>query len=167
MKWIFGTYFVFCMISCTTIHSKLNHSSVFYTSYNTAWESTLHTLEQYPIAKEDFDSGRIETKLITKYRIWSPPPGSTPYQDNRSYKLQVFLEKAEQGQSVKVHIIKQEFINRDFIQRNISIDSTGLEEEMLLYRIGRRIYLVQKRKEFLDRKKEIKEADTLKTDDES
>ena len=164
MKWFLSVYFLFYAISCTTIHSRLNHSSIFHTSYNTAWESTLHVLEQYPIDTEDFDSGQIKTKLINKYQIWNPPPGSTPYQDNRNYKIQIFLERTEQDQSVKIHIVKEEFINRDFIQKNIPIESTGLEEEVLLYRIGRAIYLKKKRKEFIDRKKEIKEDDILKKD---
>ena len=161
MAFILIPVFIF-LSACTTTPLKQHYTAVFNHSYPLVWEAVLLTLKKYPIEMEHQDSGQIETKFIRHYKSWKPPKGSMERLHSRQYKLKLFLEKgssAANTPAVKVHIMKEEFMDEDFIQQAIPIASNGLEEEVLLYRIGRELFLMNQKKKFHERKKK-KQKDT-------
>ena len=165
MAFILIPFFVF-LSACTTTPSVQYYTAVFNHSYPLVWEAVLLALKKYPIAMEHQDSGQIETKFIRNYKSWKPPKGSVERPHSRKYKLKLFLEKGSSVSNtpaVKVHIMKEEFMDEDFIQQSIPISSNGLEEEVLLYRIERELFLMNQKKKFHERKKQ---KDKDKPDDE-
>ena len=165
MAFILIPFFIF-LSACTTTPLTQHYTAVFNYSYPLVWEAVLLTLKKYPIEMEHQDSGQIETKFIRNYKSWKPPKGSIERLHSRQYKLKLFLEKgssAANTPAVKVHIMKEEFMDEDFIQQSIPIASNGLEEEVLLYRIGRELFLMKQKKQFHERKKQ-KDTDTDEED---
>lgn len=140
------------LISCTSLQDHTSYQVAFKAPYSLVWQATLLAMQTYPIAKEDLEGGVLTTKTVRRYSVWTPPPQSIPQTNNRHYKIHIFLEKGIKNE-VKVHILKKEFINKDFIQHSIPIDSNGLEERVIAYRIQREILLEKKLKSFHKEKK--------------
>lgn len=172
MNRFFLTSFLFFAFSCTTLDSpQLSHIAVFNSPYHLVWKAALLALSNYPIEMEHQESGQIETKIIRGYAVWKPPKGSTDRLQSRSYKLRLLFERGSASsssaqKSVRVHIMKEEFIDEDFIQKSIPANSNGLEEEVLLYRIGRELELMRKKTQFFNKKKSLKKLKQTQQDDE-
>ncbi len=140
------------LISCTSLQDSTSYQVVFKAPYSLVWQATLLAMQNYPIQKEDLEGGLLTTKTIRKYSVWNPPPKSIKQLNNRHYKIKIILEKGLK-ESVKVYIVKNEFISKDFIQNAIPVPSDGLEERVIAYRIQREITMEQKLKEFHKEKK--------------
>ena len=140
------------LISCASLQDNTSYQVVFKAPYSLVWQSVLLAMQKYPIQKEDLEGGVLTTKIIRRYSVWTPPPQSIKQINNRHYKIKIFLEKGLK-ESVKVYIIKNEFINKDFIRQSIPVSSNGLEERVIAYRIQREILMEQKLKEFHKEKK--------------
>lgn len=140
------------LVSCTSLQDSTSYQVVFKAPYSLVWQATLLAMQAYPIQKEDLEGGVLTTKTIRRYSVWTPPPQSIKQTNNKHYKIKIFLEKGQQ-ESIKVHIIKNESISKDFIQHSIPIVSDGLEERVIAYRIQREILMEQKLKEFHKEKK--------------
>ena len=140
------------LVSCTSLQDNTSYQVVFKAPYSLVWQATLLAMQDYPIAKEDLEGGILSTKTVRRYSVWTPPPQSIPQIKNRHYKIRIFLEKGLRKE-VKVHILKKEFIDKDFIQHSIPTPSDGLEERIIAYRIQRAIQLEQKLKAFHKEKK--------------
>jgi len=140
------------LISCTSLQDSTSYQVVFKAPYSLVWQATLLAMQAYPTAKEDLEGGVLTTKTVRRYSVWTPPPKSIRQTNNRHYKINIFLEKGLEN-NVKVHIIKNEFVNKDFIQHSIPVASNGLEERVIAYRIQREILLEQKLKAFHKEKK--------------
>ena len=138
-------FFIFCTSCITTSERSLTSTGVFQAPYSLVWQSALLTLKNYPIQTTDQEAGEIITKAIRGYQVWTPPPKMIKNPRNRHYTLKILLSRGiVQGDSaIKVQIIKEEFINKDFIQQSIPVQSNGLEEEIILYRIGRTVHLAK------------------------
>ena len=141
--------FLFLWLSaCTTLKEPPHiHTGIFKSSYPVVWQSILLAMEKYPLKEQDQEGGEITTKKIKGYSIWKPPPGLIRNQQNRHYILKVILSKGllKKETAVKVQILKEEFVNKDFIHQSIPAPSNGIEEEVLLYRIGRLIKMAEMR----------------------
>ena len=145
---------LFFLTGCLSIN-KVTQQQMFSAPYEIVWQSVLLTMKDYPLIVEDIESGEIETGMIQGYTIWQPPQGMIPYQNKRKYKIKIFLEKIKKDSqsSIKVHIIKDERVDKDFIEHSTPVVSSGLEEDLILYRIKREILLEQKKIEMQSRKK--------------
>ncbi len=139
--------------------NKTTHQGVFIAPYEIVWQSALLTLKNYPLVTEDVESGEIETEVIRGYSVWKPPEGMIPNQSKRRYRIKIFLEKGqvESNQAIKVHIIKNEKLDEDFIEHSTPVISSNLEEDVILYRIHREILLEKKKVEF-KKKDELKKT---------
>ena len=159
MRIVFLYLWLFLSLSCTTTsNNSPTHTAVFNASYDIVWQAALLALKTYPIKSENLEAGQIETQVIRGYTSWTPPAGFIRNLKNRYYKIKIFLEKgaiSRKENAVKIHLIKEEFINKDFIQQNIPVTSNGLEEEIILYRIHREILLQKEKKLFHERKRQL------------
>ena len=144
---------LFFLVGCVSMN-KNAHQGVFSASYEVVWQAVLLTMKDYPLIVEDIESGEIETGMIQGYTIWQPPTGMTSNQNKRKYKIKIFLEKDSTNPEpvIKVHVIKDERVDKDFIEHSTPVISSGLEEKIILYRIKREILLEQKKSEMRARK---------------
>ena len=155
--------FLFILTGCTTVNKDF-YQGAFVAPYETVWQSVLMAMEYYhPLAVEDVESGQIETKTIHGYSAWKPPEGLISDIDKRRYKIKIFLEKGQIGskQAIKIHIIKDETLDKSFIEHSVSLISSGIEEEVLLYRIQRNV-LMENRKNQLKKQKRLKKQQSEK-----
>lgn len=149
---------LFLTIGCTLIscslfdvrpsaHSQMKSvikQKVFYGSYDSVWLAT-HKILKYPIAQENQDTGMIETEYIKNVDGWIPPGSQAQPSAGIRYKIFITLAKGrnEGRESVRVTIDKKMEILRDFFSPPETIESDGLEEKVLFYRIERELIITE------------------------
>lgn len=126
-----------------SVHSKMQtviKQRVYYAPYDTVW-TALHKVLKYPIAQENQDTGVIETEYIKGIDGWLPPGTQTPPSAGIRYKLIFTVAKGKAGnrESARVTIDKKMEILRDFFSPPETIETDGLEEKVLFYRIEREL----------------------------
>lgn len=112
---------------------------VFRAKYSSVWKGTLIALSKYPLEKNDKPSGEISTTMIESDQVYKPY--NRTLKNNEQYKLHISLEKRKlKGQKVVVvKIEKKPMLKGDFMTADREIESDGIEESVLLYRIAREI----------------------------
>ena len=155
MRFAFLSLSAFFLVSCVTLEEYKTYEAVFPSPYSMVWQSIQIVVKDYPIKKSQSESGLVITKPIKGYSIWTPPPGSIKNKRNRHYTLKILLHKGiiDDKPAVKVQVVKEEFIHKDFIEEAVPVSSNGLEEEVILYRIGRELNLVEEKRKHFERKK--------------
>lgn len=111
--------------------------------YDAVWDATLKVLEeyQYKYPVENKDAGYIETDFMKghsqKEFFYS---GGQKFQKERKWKLKVWLlslSSTEDKFRVRVKIEKEEYLGTDFLEGWQRSESDFVEENVILYRIGR------------------------------
>lgn len=115
---------------------------VFFASYDEVWRAA-HSVIKYPIAIDNQDTGIIETEFIKGIDGWLPPEVERPPSAGLRYKLTfVFAKGKVNGRdSVRVTIEKKNEILKNFFAEPEAIESDGLEEKVLFYRLEREIII--------------------------
>lgn len=143
----------FFLGACTT--SKLNkrkeagypsppYQKVFKADFAKVWRATQFSLGEYPIRVSSENTGLIETDFIRSDSGWQSP-GSKPIPPGgQRYSLRVQLVKGQSlmeqpVETVRVSIVKKIKVHKDFFSKARNIESNGLEELDILYRIGREL----------------------------
>lgn len=119
---------------------------IFQASMGHVWRAIQLTLKDYPTQVSDLDQGIFETELIKGDKSWFPPHKKKPmFQSGRRYRILIQAIEISSGNrpATKVRIRKEITLQRDFFSSPESIPSDGLEEEAVLYRIGRELQLDQ------------------------
>ncbi|WP_413568305.1 hypothetical protein ACLWBD_11745 [Bdellovibrio sp. HCB117] len=121
---------------------QINKQKVFYASYDAVWRAA-HAVLKYPIAQENQDTGVIETEYIKGLDGWLPPNEQRPPSSGIRYKLiMTFAKGTTQGrESTRVTIDKRMEILRDFFSEPEPMESDGLEEKIIFYRIERELVI--------------------------
>jgi len=116
---------------------------MYYGSFDQVWRATQLALQNYPMKINNMDLGVIETEQIKGYKVWMPPYKSEQSSGGLAYSLNVRLIKGKtQGRDVvKVSILKETQIQKDFFSEPVRMPSDGLEEKAVLYRIGRELLI--------------------------
>lgn len=120
-------------------------SRIFISDLNTAWQSALEALKSYPLDVSNSEAGYIQTK-------WSDNTAQRNFVDsfanaNVYQKAQLrYKVTASEGfyngiSSVKITVQKDQLVQRDVLEGWKPIVSDKIDENTLLYRIGRVIYL--------------------------
>lgn len=122
--------------------AKITKQRVFFANYDSVWRAA-HSVIKYPIAQENQDTGMIETEYIKGVDGWLPPDMDKAPSSGIRYKLIFTFAKgsADGRESVRVTIDKKMQIMRDFFSEPESMESDGLEEKILFYRIEREILI--------------------------
>ena len=119
---------------------------IFQANVGHVWRAVQLTLKDYPVQVSDLDQGIFETELIKGDKSWFPPHKIRPmFQNGRRYRILVQVIEISLGNrsATKVIIRKEITLQRDFFSSPEPISSDGLEEEAILYRIGRELQLDQ------------------------
>lgn len=119
---------------------------VFFGNFDEIWRATqlaLQSPNSYPLRVNNMDTGSIETETIKGSLVWIAPHQTETAGGGYSYRLIVRVIKGNiEGRSAyKVTISKQATMQRDFFSEPEERPSDGLEEKVLLYRVGREIQI--------------------------
>lgn len=121
---------------------QINKQKIFFAPYDSVWRAA-HAVIKYPIAQENQDTGVIETEYIKGLDGWLPPNEQRPPSSGIRYKLTLIFAKGstEGRESTRVTIDKKMEILRDFFSEPEPMESDGLEEKIIFYRIERELII--------------------------
>lgn len=100
---------------------------------------------RYPQKVDNTEAGIFETDFIRGEARFKAPHKPVAYSPGFRYRLLVRLVRgrAEDRPAIKVQITKKSEVIRDFFSDADSLKSDGLEEQVILYRIGRELQLAR------------------------
>jgi hypothetical protein len=115
--------------------------SVFVDDYDQIWRAIQLAVRKYPVRLNNIESGLLETDFVKGDKIFADPSEGGPPKNNVRYKINIRAVKVksrDDGRSgTKIIISKVMEIQPDFFTGFKEIPSNGLEEQTIMYRIGR------------------------------
>jgi hypothetical protein len=159
------------MVGCMTAYKKSVGAStqssfnrVYSTDFNTAWQATLDAMKSIRLDVTNREAGFLQSRWMdnTKEKNFSDGDGTTAPYMRAQYRFKVSVAKGVyRGVSaVKVSVTREQLAQRDALDDFHPLESDSIEENTLLYRIGR-IIAVKTRLAKLEEeqtKKEIQKA---------
>jgi hypothetical protein len=116
-------------------------SKIFLSEYPMAWESAVDAMKASPMDVVNRENGTLQTKWIdnTAERNLLDSGGLVSNYIKAQYRFRVVLAKGfYDGQpSVRVSVQKEQQIQRDVLEGWINQETDGIQENSLLYRIGK------------------------------
>lgn len=116
-------------------------SKIFLADYSFAWESAVEALKASPMEVVNRENGTLQTKWIdnTAERNLIDSAGSVSPYVKAQYRFRVSLAKGfyEGDPSVRVAVQKEQQYQRDVLEGWRNQESDGIQENSLLYRIGK------------------------------
>jgi len=150
---------------CTTASDRLAHrlkpgepvSRVFFAKYEDVESALKIALLKYPQRVDNTEAGIFETDYVKGDARFKPPHQNVEYSSGYRYRLIVRLVKGKSVKrpAVKVSITKHIELVRDFFAEPEIIPSDGLEEAVILYRIGRELTINRALQKAGDKKKNV------------
>lgn len=121
---------------------KVAPQKVFYANPDLVWRAA-HTVLRYTIANENQETGYLETEHIKSADGWLPPEATKKPSSGSRYKIiMTFVKgKVEGRESTRVTIEKKMEVVRDFFSEPEQVNSDGLEEKVLFYRMERELVI--------------------------
>ncbi|HTL11823.1 MAG TPA: hypothetical protein VL588_05015 [Bdellovibrionota bacterium] len=122
-----------------------SYSRIYLTDFNTAWQSVLDSLKSYPLDVSNREAGFIQTKWndnTAQKNFVDAFAGAATYL-KAQFRFKVVVNKGfyNGSQSVKVAVQKEQLIQQDVLEGWRGVSSDSFDENTLLYRIGRIIYI--------------------------
>lgn len=119
---------------------KASKQRIFFAPFDSVWRAA-HTVLPYTIATENPDTGIIETEFIKGVDGWLPPETRKAPSAGLRYRIILILAKgkAEGRDSTRVTIEKRIEVLKDFFSEPSMLESDGLEESVLFYRLEREL----------------------------
>jgi len=119
-------------------------SRIFRTDYNMAWEAAVDALKASPMEVVNRENGTIQTKWIdnTQERNLIDSAGSVSPYIKAQYRFRLAIAKGtvEGGRnSVRVSVQKEQQVERDVLEGWRNQETDGIQENSLLYRVGKLI----------------------------
>lgn len=113
---------------------------VYANSFDTVWRAA-QVVIKYPIVINNIDNGQLETDWIRAADGFIPPGSNAGPSAGTRYKIQILMVKGKLDgkDSVRLTLLKRLQKQRDFFSEPEELESDGLEERILLYRIEREI----------------------------
>lgn len=128
----------------TRLAQRTTLQRIYFAPYDQVWRA-IHTALRYTIATENPDTGVIETEYIKGVDGWVPPGGKPNTSAGARYKIFIIMAKGRTNgrESTRVTIEKRGEILKDFFSEPVPIESDGLEEAVLFYRIERELIIAE------------------------
>lgn len=119
---------------------RTSNQRVFAYPFESVWRAAQLALK-YPIAVNNMDNGNLETDWIKAADGFQNPEAEKEPSAGVKYKISMILVKGklEGKESVRVTLTKKIERQRDFFSDPEPVDSDGLEEKIIFYRIEREI----------------------------
>ncbi len=116
---------------------------VYFAKYEDVWRAAQLAMARYYMSVNNIDTGVLETDFIKGLDGWQAPDSAKPLSTGQRYKLTLRIAKGRVGkkESVRVTATKRTEIQKDFFSESEPLQSDGLEEEVILYRIERELII--------------------------
>lgn len=117
-------------------------TKVYYAKYEEVEAALKLAMLKYPQRVDNTEAGIFETDYVKGDARFKPPQKSTEYTSGYRYRILLRLVKGKADVSrpaVKVVVVKQIEQAHDFFAEPHAVPSDGLEETVILYRIGREL----------------------------
>ncbi len=124
--------------------APLSYSRVFKAKFEEVWRACQQALIKYPMRINNMDTAVLQTEYIKGRRAFRPPTKQGEYPSSYRYRLQIRLVRGNlnpQEEAIKVTIAKDAEAKKDFFSDPKKLESDGLEENVILYRIEREIQI--------------------------
>jgi hypothetical protein len=140
------------VVGCTTATQRLKerqsiapYSRVYYANYEEVEVALKQSMIRYPQKVDNTEAGIFETDFIKGDARFRSPFLTEKHSPGYRYRLLVRLVRgrSEERPAIKVQITKRGEIARDFFSEPEVVPSDGLEEQVILYRIGRELQLAR------------------------
>lgn len=135
---------------CTTASERLNKrlkigepvSRVFYAKYEEVEAAIKQAMIRYPQRVDNTDAGIFETDYVKGEARFRSPVMQDDFSSGYRYRILIRLVRGrgeEKRSAVRVLVTKQVELARDFFREPELVSSDGLEENVILYRVGREL----------------------------
>ncbi len=122
-------------------NTQTNFNRVFVSDFNLAWQSTLDALKSVRLDVTNREAGFLQTRWIdnTKEKNFTDGDGSTAPYMKAQYRFKVSVAKGvyHGKNAIKVTVQREQLASRDALDDFRPLESDTIEENTLLYRIGR------------------------------
>ena len=151
---ILGAYSV-AASSCMSAYRKSVGASqdqvytrIYITNFNIAWQAVLDALKNSPLDVSNREGGFVQSKWTdnTSEKNFTDSFGGAPAYLKAQYRFRVSVATAFYNghPAVKVTTQKEQLVQRDVLESFRAVESDSIDENTLLYRIGRIIYMKMK-----------------------
>ena len=154
LTWV-SAYLATIMVTfsgCTTAyrqsigaHTEEVYTRIFLTDFDTAWQAVLDALKSYRLDVSNRESGFIETKwtdnTAERNFVDSFAGAQTYLKSQYRFRTSVSRGFYDGKPSVKVSVQKDQVVQHDVLEGWTTVDTDSIEENTLLYRIGRIVYV--------------------------
>ena len=130
----------FFLTSCISLQEQKApvREAIFRGSLQQIWLATEKALTNYPIAESNIDAGILKTDFLRGLNCWKAPYVQENYSSGVRCNLLLQFVKMP-GNGIRVRITKTLEMIRDFVSETEKLQSDGLEELTVLYRIDREL----------------------------
>lgn len=152
---------------CSTASQQLAHrlkpgepvARVFYAKYEDVEAGIKQAMIRYPQRVDNTEAGIFETDYVKGDARFHSPVDEKPFSPGYRYRIIIRLVRGKDDNkpAVKVWVTKQIEIATDFFADPLEQRSDGLEEDVILYRIGREITLARAMAKATDRENKKQE----------
>lgn len=128
--------------TANSLIKKISTQKVFYYPYESVWRASQLSLK-YPLAVNNMDTGNLETEYIKGLDGWLEPEAKKDPSPGIRYKISLNLVKGTINgkEVVRMTMNKKLELKRDFFSEPENIQSNGLEELTIFYRIERELII--------------------------
>ena len=142
----------FVFSGCASATQKLEakqsdgpYSRVYYANYEDVEIALKQAMIRYPQKIDNTEAGIFETDYLKGEARFKPPHKPAVFSPGYRYRILVRLVRGrtDEKSAIKVQITKKPEVVRDFFSDADSVKSDGLEEQVILYRIGRELQLAR------------------------
>jgi hypothetical protein len=121
---------------------------VYLTDFNTAWQAVLDALKSCRLDVVNREGGYLLTKWTdnTSEKNFTDSYGSANAYLKTQFRFKVTVGKGFYNghPSVKIFVIKEQLVQRDVLEGWRPIESDSIDENTMLYRVGRLIHMRMK-----------------------
>ncbi len=139
-------------ISCMSAYRKTvggNINQVFtrlyFTEFNTAWQAVLDSLKSSRLDVSNREGGFLQTRWTdnTQEKNFTDSFGSADTYLSAKYRFRITVAKGffNGVSAIKVSVQKDQVVQRDVLEGWKPVESDSIEENTLLYRMGRLIFI--------------------------
>lgn len=122
-------------------NTQSNFNRVYVTDFNTAWQSVLDSMKSIRLDVTNRDAGFLQSRWMdnTAEKNFADSDGSTSLYMRAQYRFKVSVAKGVYNNvnAIKVTVQREQFAQRDALDDFHPLESDSIEENTLLYRIGR------------------------------
>jgi hypothetical protein len=122
-------------------NTRQSYSRVYKTDFNTAWQAVLDAMKSIRLDVTNREAGFLQSRWMdnTKEKNFSDGDGSTAPYMRAQYRFKVSVAPGiyHQVKAIKITVRREQFAQRDALDDFHPLESDSIEENTLLYRIGR------------------------------